>query len=178
MQKLEKRRFLPTGREKPGPAANPFKGKLVFLDTCYIISLAKSGYPIKESFERLGNRTGSELVVTGQVMDELERICSERRVEKEDGSLVLGRRALEEVKALAYSGSGVLSKEEVCIGEADREEAKGVLIRNSEKRNSRVGEGELSIWVAVKALKDLFECAVMSIDSDVKALMKSFAEEG
>ena len=166
------------GRERREPLAEdtmrtaiePTKQEtIVFLDTCYLISLAKSGYPMKESLSRLKKRTGSELMVTGQVMDELERICSEKR--RKDGELVLERRKFEEIKAEIYSKC--ISIEPVVIYESDRAEAKEALVRNSEKNNSRVGEGELSIWVAVKSLRTLFDCMVMSIDSDVNALMKS-----
>jgi len=168
------------GRKKHEPLAEEAmkSNKIVFLDTCYLISLANSAYSIKESISRLKERKGAELMVTGQVMDELERICSGKR--SENGALVLERRQLEEIKAGVYCGA--LSKENVAISESDRAEAKEALARNSEKNNSRVGEGELSIWMAVKSLQSLFKCIVLSMDSDVKALFghekaKSLAEQ-
>jgi len=169
------------GRKKHEPLAEEAmkSNKIAFLDTCYLISLANSAYSIKESISRLKERKGAELMVTSQVMDELERICSGKR--SENGVHVLERRKLEEIKA--EFGSGMLSIETVDnIDDRDRAEAKEALARNSEKNNSRVGEGELSIWVAVKSLQSLFNCIVLSMDSDVKALFghekaKSLAEQ-
>lgn len=65
--------------------------KFILLDTCYLISIATSGYPLEESLKRLKGEN-SKLIVTPQVIAELENIASGRR--RENGRPVLTSREM------------------------------------------------------------------------------------
>lgn len=142
--------------------------KLILLDTCYFVSLARSDYPIRESLERLKGKSDSEIIVTSQVLDELRNIASSKR-KADDGSLLVTNQQMCEVMQCVYEG--VVSEEAPQISAAERAEAKATLLQNSNKNNSRVGEGELSLWSLARSLRDVFDCYIESIDSDVAALM-------
>jgi len=142
--------------------------KITLLDTCYLISLARSDYPVKESLERLKGKSGSEIIITSQVLDELKNIAGSKR-KADDGSILLTSRKMCDILQCVYEG--VISKETPLISSDERAQAQEALKQHSDKDNSRVGEGELSLWSLARSLRDVFDCSIESSDSDVAALM-------
>ncbi|MBN1169531.1 hypothetical protein JXA56_00765 [Candidatus Micrarchaeota archaeon] len=159
------------------PKKEPFKGiapltdrpkqKVLLFDTCYVISLAKSGYPIEKSLEKLKQK-GNVPVTTTQVMEELENIASSRR--KDNGEPVLTSRQMCEIRTCTYNG--ILNVFSVEISDMLRKTAKKLLRKHSQKNNERVGEGELSLFALSHKLGlASISWEIKSNDSDVQALV-------
>lgn len=143
-------------KEQGGPAT------LFILDTCYVLDLAKKG-SLRDAFSSMkGERT--ELVLTSQVLDEL-RAQFRRGRTGDDGRLLLDFRAYAEL--IRCVSEGLLMKAEVEITEDDRRLGKELLKGISEKSNSRLGEGELSMLVFAREMGGCFQCMILSKDSDL-----------
>jgi len=142
------------------------KPTYVLLDTCYLISLMSSGYPLQETLSRL-RQGGSEILTTRQVVDELENIASSRRREN-DGSIVLTPRQMCEIRSMIYSGE--IRVEDVDVSPGIRTAAVKLMRRNSSNGNMRLGEGEASLFALAHSFWSTVQYQVLSMDSDVAAL--------
>jgi len=128
--------------------------KLVILTTRYLLSLAGSGYPIKETLERLRKRSGDETVVTSQVLEELERVCRKRDMDGE-GSLLLTPQKLSEIKDAIYSGVLQLDKAEM-----NPEEERAVAEMESHG-NACANKAELSLLALARQMISVYDSDVV-----------------
>ncbi len=145
---------------------------LLVLDTCYILDLAKKGR-LREALSSL-KEIRTELVITSQVLGELDNQYASRRKD-DDGQLLLDLRSYMELH-LCIS-EGLLTKADVAISDGDRKLAAGLLKRASAKGNSRLGEGELSMLVFVREMGSCFQCAILSRDSDLEIFGEYLRED-
>ncbi len=140
--------------------------KSILLDSCYLISVITSGYHVADSLQRLKGEN-SRLVVTPQVISELENIASSGR--RENGRFVLTSKEMCELRECLYNGA--VEIESVEISDLLRKTARKLLRKRSQKKNERVGEGELSLMAAAHKLGlASLSWEIRSHDSDVQAL--------
>jgi len=132
--------------------------KLILLTARYLVSLAGSGYSITETLGKLRENTHDELVVTSQVMDELEGLASPAN-RKMDGSPALEPARLAEIKCLI--GSGLLHKEEVRITEQERREAGRYFGAGSQGGQRRIQDSELSLFVLARQMVEVYDADAM-----------------
>jgi predicted RNA binding protein YcfA (HicA-like mRNA interferase family) len=136
------------------PLTEEPKPKLIILGAPYLASLANSGYSVEESLRRLKARNGDELIVTKQVMDELEIACREGRA-NDDGSRFITHKQLAEIKRMIWSG--IVSLEQVKISEDERAMAHCASAASPANGDKRPTESEISIAVIAHGMAEVFD---------------------
>lgn len=135
--------------------------KVFLLDTCYLRRLIESGHGVYESLKRLSAH--GDVIITGQVMGELERQMKFERPRNEAaGILAEFHRAF---------GEGVVQMERVEVTPEELGALSEKMAGASLKGNRRVGLGEASIFKIADVLRGLYGTIhVLSQDSDVETL--------
>ncbi len=162
-------RSLESGERATGEA------EVVFLDACYIFSLAKAEVPIAEALHRLKQHfereTGKDvfLVLTADVYNEVKSHIRRKAGEKEEK--VFTSENLADLHDAIYVNEYV----ELSTGGVGADTIKdlsGIMREKSEKGNRRVGAGEASIVDYMASMGRDFDYTIMSSDSDVSTLFK------
>lgn len=141
----------------------------IYPDTCYLLSLAKSGNSFNQSVLRLA-ATGTVIFMSSVIEEfknNLKQICLKSEVKS---------RIMQD---LAVIQSGALESRNIFVenhspSEQELAEMRKTMRTNSDKGNERIGAGEASIISHIRAIFDMFpKYAILSQDSDVSYLAES-----
>lgn len=142
----------------------------IYIDTCSMLQLVKDRVSIKQKFKSLSTSFEgiSTVILMNNVIEEFERNLD--LLEVTEVSKVKNEWA--EIKSLIESNLlRNVTIQNVLIAREYVEELSEVMKNNSEKGNSRVGEGEASIFLHIKEYGELFQRVyIYSSDTDVKYL--------
>lgn len=137
--------------------------KNVFIiDTSYVIKLIESNAGVYESLKELADI--GDVIITRQVLEEVKAHTKQTRqlVKRENVSELF--RTINE---------GIISLEKTELTEELMRELSEKMKKVSDKKNSRVGKGDASIYEIAKIATDLYErVSVFSADQDVVDLLR------
>ncbi|MFH0818336.1 MAG: hypothetical protein V1909_06930, partial [Candidatus Micrarchaeota archaeon] len=170
-------RFLETERRcaswaeslvERGKISESTEQNLFIIDSGYIITAAKDGpiTPILHNLKRYG-----ELLMTEDVWAELERQNKLGKIRKEHstGKLIVSDETMRELREARYNG--LIRVDPAQVSEAETSRLSAELSKRSPDSNSRVSKADVSIVNLARAMRKLFNVAVMSHDSDVSILL-------
>lgn len=161
------------GRLVPGQWQKSADGKsrtsrVFVLDTCYLLSLASSGYGVYQTLSELSAK--GDVIITRQVLEEFRRNMVDKSKFQE---MLWGERTKSYAELMHAVHESVVLLDNACVSAEDGAALSARMRCRSGKKNSRVGAGEASIALLVEgALLALYEkVIILSKDSDVPNLL-------
>ncbi len=138
----------------------------LYLDTCYLLGVVKSGRSVVKTLERLS--TMANVILTHAVMKEFEKNVAALDLGKKRSSVLA---EVSMIAALAQTNQNIMI-EDVPVSSDEMAMLSNTMRANSTKGNSRVGAGEASIIKHINTVgTSIFsKVFVFSEDSDVASL--------
>lgn len=140
----------------------------IYMDACYLLGAIGAGLKATEVAIHLSQF--ANIIITRKILDE-----TQRNLQKPEFNGIKRGEALADLAALyvlPHIHSNILIEE--CVPTVEEKEALGEKMRQLDPTgNSRVGDGEISIYKHVMAVRELFKnVLILSSDADVTHLFK------